>query len=77
MRAQRMAQSAHRASDHPLVDPEWYEANVQPALAGFTLPAISKATGVSTSAASKWRSGRAIPHVRHWDALAELVGRDQ
>ena len=74
MRAQRMAQSAHRASDHPLVDPEWYGTTVQPLLAGFTLPAIPKATGVSTSAAAKWRAGRATPHVRHWAALAELVG---
>ena len=74
MRAQRMAQSAYRASDHPPVDPEWYGATIQPALAGLTLPAIAKAAGVSTSAAAKWRAGRAIPHVRHWAALAKLVG---
>jgi hypothetical protein len=74
MRAQRMAQSAYRASDHPEFDPEWYGSTIQPALARFTLPAIAKATDVSTSAAAKWRAGRATPHVRHWAALAELVG---
>jgi CRISPR-associated endonuclease Cas1 len=74
MRAQRMAQSAFRAKDHPEFDPEWYRATIQPALAGSTLPAIARATGVSTSAAAKWRAGRATPHVRHWASLAELVG---
>ena len=74
MRAQRMAQSAYGASEHPEFDLEWYGTTVQPALAGFTLPVIAKATGVSTSAAAKWRAGRATPHVRHWAALAELVG---
>ena len=76
MRAQRMTQSAYRASDRPPADPEWYAATIQPLLAHLTLPAIAKATGVSTSAASKWRVGRAAPHVRHWVALAKLVGVD-
>ena len=35
--------------------------SVAPSLAGFTLPAIARATGVSTSAAAKWRAGRRIP----------------
>jgi hypothetical protein len=58
----------------PAIDPAWYRAEIRPLLAGFTLPAIAKAVGVSTSAAAKWRAGRAIPHQRHWAALAELVG---
>jgi hypothetical protein len=72
--AQRTAEITYDATDHPAIDPAWYGATVQPALAGFTLPVIAKATGVSTSAAAKWRAGRAIPHPRHWAALAELVG---
>ncbi len=72
--AQRMAEIAFVATERPTIDPEWYGATVQPLLAGFTLPAIAKATGVSTSAAAKWRAGRSTPHVRHWAALAELVG---
>lgn len=74
MRAQRMAQSAYGATDHAAIDPEWFGATVQPALAGFTLPAIARATGASTSAASKWRAGRTVPHQRHWASLAALVG---
>ena len=73
MRTQRLAQSAYRATENPDFDPEWYGTTVQPLLASFTLPVIAKVTGVSTSAAAKWRAGRATPHVRHWTALAELV----
>jgi len=54
-------------------DEEWYRKVIAPQLATLTLPAIAKATGVSTSAASKWRAGRAVPHPRHWAALATLV----
>jgi hypothetical protein len=42
-------------------------------LATVTLPAIAKATGMSTSAAAKLRAGRRVPHPRHWAALASLV----
>jgi CRISPR-associated endonuclease Cas1 len=72
--AQRIAEIAYSADDHPSIDRAWYEAEIQPLLAGFTLPAIARATGISTSAAAKWRANRATPHVRHWAALAELVG---
>ena len=65
-----VAQSANRASDDPPVHPEWYGATIQPALAGFTLPAIARARDVSTSVAAKWRARRATPHVRHLAALA-------
>jgi len=72
--AQRIAEIAYEASQDPDLDREWYGATVQPLLAGFTLPVIARATGVSTSAAAKWRAGRRVPHARHWAALAELVG---
>jgi CRISPR-associated endonuclease Cas1 len=74
MKEQRMIEAAYEAAHGTDRDPAWYGAMVQPLLAAFTLPAIAKAAGVSTSAAAKWRSGRAIPHPRHWAALAELVG---
>jgi hypothetical protein len=72
--SQRVAEIAYSAANDEAQDPEWYGATVQPLLAGFTLPAIAKATGVSTSSAAKWRANRATPHARHWAALAELVG---
>lgn len=54
----------------------WYAEQVAPKLASLTLPAIARATGASTSAASKWRAGRTTPHPRRWSALAELVGAE-
>jgi CRISPR-associated endonuclease Cas1 len=54
----------------------WYAEHVAPKLVLITLPAIARATGVSTSAASKWRAGRTTPHPRHWSHLAELVGAE-
>ena len=56
---------------------DWYLELVAPKLRRVTLPAMARVTGASTSAASKWRAGRAVPHPRHWLALAELVGVGQ
>jgi len=58
------------------LDPAWFSQVVVPALAGVTLPTISKATGLSTTAASKIRAGQRIPHRRHWAKLTTLVGID-
>ena len=55
-------------------DPDWFKANVLPYLATISLPAIANATGMSTTAAGKVRSGDRVPHPRHWGALAELIG---
>jgi len=43
-------------------------------LQGTTLPAIMAATGASKATASGWRSGRHVPALRHWEALARLAG---
>jgi len=53
---------------------EWWVAEIFPRLSTVTLPAMARATGASTSAASKWRAGRTVPHQRHWEALAGLAG---
>jgi CRISPR-associated endonuclease Cas1 len=58
------------------LDAAYFEDEIRPKLATMTLPVIAKATGISTSAASKWRSGRTVPHRRHWAALARLVSVD-
>ncbi len=59
--------------------PEWlneeaYRTKVQPVLAGITVPAIATALGVSGPYATDIRRGQRIPHPRHWQALARLVG---
>jgi len=81
-RAEELAWSRERACSRrdgttPLDGEEaaaWWEREVLSKLAAVTLPAMARATGASTSAASKWRAGRAVPHRRHWQRLAELVG---
>jgi CRISPR-associated endonuclease Cas1 len=59
--------------------PEWlneevYRRKIQPELAEVTVPAISKALGISGPYATDIRAGRRLPHPRHWLALAQLVG---
>jgi hypothetical protein len=65
------------ASSHPAwLDNEAYLKQIQPKLAGITRSAISSALGVSIPYAAEIRSGRRIPHPRHWEALAELARID-
>jgi len=49
---------------------EWYLREVLPGLAGISTTAIARATGMSTSSASKIRAGKRVPHPRWWNALA-------
>lgn len=47
---------------------------IRDALQKVTLREIMVATGASKPAASGWRSGRHVPALRHWPALARLSG---
>ena len=49
-------------------------APVREALSTVKLSAIMAACAVSKATASGWRSGRQLPPLRHWQALAELAG---
>jgi len=80
--AQRAATQRRHAAAlkvwHPSEQPEWlneevYREKIRPRLAGVTVPAISSALGVSDPYATDVRSGRRIPHPRHWHTLARLV----
>ncbi len=53
---------------------ESFDAVVLPALAGVDLPQIMTATGVSRSAASRWRSGQLRPAPAKWAVLAAIAG---
>jgi hypothetical protein len=48
-------------------------APIRKRLALVKLAEIMAATGLSKSTASQIRSGRVIPHARHWSALSELA----
>jgi CRISPR-associated endonuclease Cas1 len=75
---QRRHRAAQRAWDSssklPWLNEDTYLAKIQPKLAGITIYSLSSTLGVSESYAADIRAGRRLPHPRHWQALAELIG---
>ena len=71
--AQRKAQ-AEWDSSHPDAnrDPDWFRMEILPRLSTISITRIAQATQMSTSSASKIRSGRLVPHPRHWERLGRL-----
>jgi CRISPR-associated protein Cas1 len=58
----------------PKITDEAYRNEIQPSLAGITIPTIMSALNVCASYAVDIRRGRRRPHPRHWQTLARLVG---
>jgi CRISPR-associated endonuclease Cas1 len=73
-RRQRAARAAWQASDLPnWLTEDVYRREVQPRLKGVTLSVLASTLGVSIQYAVHIRSGRRVPHPRHWNKLADLV----
>jgi hypothetical protein len=53
---------------------QWFIGTAQASLSVCKLAAIMAATGLSKQLAADIRSGRHIPHPRHFEALAKLAG---
>ncbi len=53
-------------------DRSWYIDHVLPGIRALSLTSIAKAVGISTSAASKIRSGQRVPHPRWWKILRDI-----
>jgi hypothetical protein len=51
-----------------------YVREIQPRLKGVALSALASALGISIPYAVDIRKGRRVPHPRHWQVLASLVG---
>jgi len=69
------AVKAWNSSDQPdWLTEKTYREKIQPGLAGITVPTISSALGISEPYAAQIRAGRYLPHPRHWQSLARLVG---
>jgi CRISPR-associated endonuclease Cas1 len=67
--------AAWRPSDQTAwLTEETYVRKIQPRLPNVTVRAIRTAISVSKSYATNIRSGKRLPHPRHWQLLAELVG---
>jgi hypothetical protein len=62
-----------RANPDVVPDPLVWTTRILPRLAGVPLSRIQQATGLSVSACSKIRSGKLMPHGRHWAALAQIA----
>ncbi len=68
------AQKAWLPSDQPAwLDDQTFRRKIQPQLAGVAIPVIRQALGVSKGYATNIRSGKRLPHPRHWQTLAQLV----
>ena len=75
---QRQHNSAAKAWN-PSNQPEWlteeaYRERIRPRLAGIPVGTIASAIDVSQPYATHIRQGTYIPHPRHWQTLAMLVG---
>ena len=69
------AKRAWRPSDQPAwLDEQTYLQKIQPRLIGITVPFIASALGLSQPYAAEIRAGRCLPHPRHWQTLARIVG---
>lgn len=62
-----------RAAHQQGWDPSDWEKTIQPGLANVSLAKIMDATGLGPASASGARTGKLVPHPRHWTALADLV----
>src|ERR1700723_1289434 len=63
------------SSDPPTwLNERFYLTDIQPRLPRITLSELSAKLGVSIPHAVDLRSARRVPHKRHWQALAQLVG---
>ena len=70
-----LARRNWKPSDQPAwLNAEAYAKEIQPHLLGVTNTAITEALGVTKYYAIQIRHGRRRPHLRHWQALAKLVG---
>jgi hypothetical protein len=74
-RLHKQAIQSWKPSDLPAwLTREVYIKEILPALAAIAKSRIRSALGVSEPYSSDILTGKRIPHPRHWQALARLVG---
>lgn len=59
--------------EHTHQDPNLFMTEILPGLAEVTTSEIAAATGLSRNFAATIKSGKHIPHPRHWSVLRNLV----
>lgn len=71
---QRMQDQAAWEAEHGIeADPEEFQREILPTLQEVSLGAMAKATGLSVQYCSLIRRGLNVPHVRHWEALKDIL----
>jgi CRISPR-associated endonuclease Cas1 len=65
--------AANRAWSGPSAAPSVFRKEILPGLRDVRLTEIEQVTGLSSGACSRIRSGKSVPHPRHWEALADLA----
>ena len=74
-RAHSAAKAAWKSSDLPdWLNEKSYIQEIQPRLKTITLSLLASKLSISIPYAVDVRSGRRVPHPRHWPTLAQLVG---
>ncbi len=71
--ARKREQLTWDRDNQPAAPVDHYPTTILPGLRDVPLAAVQRATGLSISAASRIRSGKLQPHVRHWPALRQLA----
>jgi len=75
-RRQKVAERAWKPTDLPAwLDERTYLSEIRPRLTRITVSAISSALSISKPYATDIRSGKRVPHPRHWSVLAKLAWR--
>lgn len=73
-RMHAMAVKQWKPTDNPAwLNEETYRKRIHPRLAEHTIASIATAINISEPYAADIRSGRRMPHPRHWRVLAQLV----
>jgi len=73
-RRHRSAKAGWKYSDLPAwLDKKVYRREIQPRLKRVSLSVLATKLGISIPYAVNIRSGRRVPHQRHWLSLAELA----
>ena len=72
-------QMAGRVAWNPKKNPDWldgemYKTKIQPKLKNVPVRTLARMLNVSNPYATSIRSGKRVPHPRHWMKLADLVG---
>ena len=70
---QRARNAAWEAAQTSIPSPTLYKRDIYPRIKELPVRVLVEATGLSTSSCKHIRTGRVMPHPRHWDALTRLA----